>query len=179
VNSEDDVPSIGKRRRAGLPGGVSWAGAVSLLAVFVLTLLQVIQLSSGFIGPRMIRYWGLRHDSAWQRSALLAVDQDFMAYVAFLRETIPAEAKVILPPHTSVSESGAYTSVDFMQYFLFPRTVLNCSDPVDDCVRGLTGPTSYILGVGRFPPPEVASEVKDYIAFDDAKGLWQPRRGEN
>jgi hypothetical protein len=179
VNPADGAPSTPERRRRSLPRGSSLAAVASLLTVAVLTLVQVVQLSSDFIGPRMLRYWDLRKATAWQRSALLAEGQDFLEYVAFLRETIPAEAKVVLPPHSAISDWGAYTSVEFMQYFMFPRTVLNCSDPVDACVQRLTGPTSYILGLGKFPPPEVASEIKDYLPFDDTKGLWQPRRGEN
>jgi hypothetical protein len=105
----------------------------------------------------------------------LSQGRDFFEYVTFLRASIPETGKVVLPPHSSIGDAGAYTDVSFMQYFLFPRAVLNCSEPVAECVRALTGPTSYLLRIRDFPPPLVAADDKDYVPFRDGLGLYVPK----
>jgi len=148
---------------------------IALLLLLVGTVYQLGHLANRFIWPRAQQYWSLRSYSAWERSALLSEGDDFLEDVSFLREEIPESAKVVVPPHSFVSKAGPYTFVSFMQYFLFPREVLNCGEDVAVCVRGLTGGTSYILRLGEFPPPLAAREHKEYVPFRDEMGVYVPK----
>jgi hypothetical protein len=146
------------------------------LAILVAgTLLQLWGLSTDFVVPRVSHLWPLRGYAAWERSALIGEGEGFLEFIAFLRRAIPVSGKVVLPPHSDVSEVGAFAYPTFIQYFFVPREVLNCSEPVDDCVRRLTGPNSYIVRVGRFPPALAASEHKRYIPFRDEMGVYAPK----
>jgi hypothetical protein len=149
-----------------------------MAGVFLLALAagyQMWALGTNWVWPRAIVYWSLRSHAAWERSAILSEGEDFFVYVSFLRDKIPESGKVVLPPHTFVGKAGPFTFIDFMQYFLLPRQVLNCGEPAADCARGLTGPNSYLLRIGSFPPPEAASQNKDYVPFQDEWGLYVPR----
>jgi hypothetical protein len=148
---------------------------LGLLALVLVVLAQLQALSVDFIWPRLVRGWEVRRYSAWERSALLSEGEDFLAFVSFLRGAIPESGKVVFPPKSYASKAGVFTELGFMKYFLFPRQVLNCAEPVEECVRSLTGPSSFIVAVGGFPPPEAAEEVKDYIPFQDGKGVYAPR----
>lgn len=148
---------------------------VATAIVLVAVLLQLRSLTADFIGPRLRLGWSLRGSSAWERSARLSEGEDFLAFVTFLRTAIPETAKVVFPPHSYISKAGVFTELDFMEYFLFPRQVLNCGEPVDECVRSLTGPGSYIVAVGGFPPAEAAQSVKEYVPFQEGKGVYVPR----
>lgn len=112
--------------------------------------------------------------SAIERSAYFAFGKDFEGYVVFLRSHIPADSLVIVPPDSADYILG---NQFIAQYFLFPRRVANCSQNVnlDTCVASLTGSTTYILSVGGFPSRRIATAIKDYIAFDDARGVFVPR----
>jgi hypothetical protein len=145
------------------------------MVLLVCAVVQLRVLTAGFIWPRLGRYWEVRAYPAWQRSALLSEGQPFMDYVTFLRQEVPESGRLVLPPHRFVSEGGPYTYPSFMQYYLFPREILNCGEPVEDCVRGLSGGRSYILRVGSFPPPSIAAETKTYIPFNDMLGVYVPR----
>lgn len=148
---------------------------VALVLLLLVTLMQVRLLTVDFIWPRLIRGWEVRGYTAWERSALLSEGQDFLQFLSFLRDTIPESGKAVLPPRSYVSRAGTFTEIGFLKYFLFPRQVLNCGEPVEDCVRALTGPTSYIVAVGGFPPEEAAEAIKDYIPFQEGKGVYVPR----
>jgi hypothetical protein len=149
------------------------ASAIGPILLAIAVLFQMRLLLVGYIWPRANAFWSVRTYAAWERSAILSEGKDFFEYVTFLRASIPETGKVVLPPRTSVGNAGAYTYITFMQYFLLPRTVLNCGEPVE-CVRGLTGSASYILRIGDFPPPLVAEEHKDYVPFRDGLGLYVP-----
>jgi hypothetical protein len=136
------------------------------------TLLQMRSLLADFIQPRAVRYWEVRSLAAWERSALLSEGQDFTDYVTFLRETLPESGKVVLPSSADIGEAGPFTSIAFMQYFLFPRVILNCSEPIEECLLTMTGPASYVLRVGG-PQPSV--EHKTYVPFRDDRGVYVPK----
>ena len=174
----DSSPATGRRTAATLGGsfrGRALGQTLGLLFVLLVTILQLRLLTATFIVPRAIRGWEARAYSAWERSALLSEGADFLEFVVFLRHVIPETGKVVFPPHSYVGRAGSFTELGFMQYFMFPRSVLNCSEPVEECVRSLTGSSSYVVAVGGFPPASAAAEVKDYVPFREDKGVYVPR----
>ena len=161
------------RREAGR--GIPSRHIIAVVILLAATTLQLRRLTGDFIWPRANQYWGLRGYAAWERSALLSEGKDFLEFVSFLRGAVPESGKVVLPPHSDVSEAGPFSFPTFIQYFLFPRQILNCSEPVDECVRLLTGANSYLVRVGSFPSPSVASQHKLYVPFRDDMGLYVPK----
>jgi len=149
----------------------AWS-SLPVLLLLAATFLQMRFLFADFIRPRTMRYWEVRSLAAWERSALLSEGQDFLDYVTFLRETIPDSGKVVLPPSSAIGQAGASTSIVFMQYFMFPGLVLNCSDPIEVCLLAMTGPTSYVLRVGG---PQPAVGHKTYVPFQDDLGVYVPK----
>jgi hypothetical protein len=92
----------------------------------------------------------------------------------FLRGRIPESGRVVLPPNSFVGEVGPFAYVTFIQYFMLPREVVNCSEPVAECVRRLTADDLYVVQIGRFPPADAAFEHKGFVRFDDERGLYVP-----
>jgi len=148
---------------------------IAPLILLAAAAMQMAWVTLDFAAPRTRQYAAVRDRPAWERSAVLSEGTDFAEFVAFLRTNIPESAKVVLPPHSDIGQAGAYTYVSFMQYFFFPRHVLNCGEDVAECVRGLSGPSSYLVRIGPFPPADLASEHKTYVPFRDDLGLYAPK----
>jgi len=139
-------------------------------------MLQTALLLRWVVGPSLVDGRELIGLSAQERSARLAFGGGFADYVAFLRAHVPEAATVIIP---SEVDDYALGHVGIMQYFLFPRTVADCPSQQlpAECVAGLGGMETYIMGVGAFPPAATALARRDFIAFDSRLGLYVPRLG--
>jgi len=140
-----------------------------------LLLLAGVIVQAGIVGvryalPLAAKIVDLRRRSAVYRAAAIMRGERLAEFVEFLQSTVPSDpsSKVILPPRSLPSD---FTHIGFMQYFLFPRRIDNCHDPVEPCVLNLTGEHTYILAVDGFPPPDTARTLKDYIAFDSEWGV--------
>lgn len=120
------------------------------------------------------RFWA-RSGSlpAWQRAAVALEGEEFGEYIRFVRERVPPDGRVMLPPHSFV---GPQSHVGLMQYFLFPRDLHNCGrNEVEACIRRVSeDPDFYVLAVRGFPPRELAEEGKDFVTFDGAQGVFVP-----
>ncbi len=70
-----------------------------------------------------------------------------------------------------------YGDIGLMQYFLRPRTIIDCpmGEDMAPCVRSMTGKTTYLLAVPDFPPQADASLYRDLVAFDAERGAYVPR----
>jgi hypothetical protein len=91
----------------------------------------------------------------------------------FLRQVIPEDALVVIP---SQEEDSILGEMPFMQYFLFPRRLTNCpaGAPWPECVVHYTGPRTYLLVVGDFPPRQGLDGSREYLPFDDGRGVLAP-----
>jgi hypothetical protein len=90
----------------------------------------------------------------------------------FLRDTLPEDARLILPPRTF---NTAYEHIGMMQYFLIPRDIHNCGrNEVKACVQRATGEKTYILAVYYFPPRDLARQTRRQIHYDENRGLFAP-----
>jgi len=143
-------------------------------AALVLALaLQVSRVITGSILPVGQRAWSERSRTALARSAAIFDGDTFADYMVFLREVIPEDAKVILPPHEPVQNMA---NIGLMEYFLMPRELHNCGiAEVEACILRATGPTSYIVTAWQFPPQGIAEQVKDFVPFRDGLGVYVPR----
>jgi hypothetical protein len=149
---------------------LSW---LSLAVFIVVSCLQMASLWNDFIQPFGAKIWDIRGNSAIERSAILHEDKQFAEFITFIREMIPEDARVILPPHSTFH---VLSNFGFADYFLMPRELHNCgSTEIEGCVLRMTGARSYFFTAGDFPPPQAAGQVKTFIPFKDGLGVWAPK----
>jgi hypothetical protein len=123
--------------------------------------------------------WGkqiflMRDMTPIQKSALTTWTAEFSEYIQFLREEIPEDAKVILPPNNS---SPPIDNLGYMQYLLYPREIHNCGlDEIEACVLRASGSNTFILSYHDFPPRELAGATKRLIEFSHQFGLFVPKQ---
>lgn len=147
----------------------------TFLLVLIATLVgyQVVVSWTSYIRPITSIVWSLRDEPVWVRTGSILLGDRITGHLGFLRETLPEDSRVILPPHSS---GGIYEHIGLMQYFLGPRDIVNCGrDEVDACVRRVTGDSTYILAAGNFPPHDVAEESKRYVEYDNDLGVYVPK----
>lgn len=136
-------------------------------------LIQLILVGRDYAVPLIQTAWTARHAPAWQRAAALQEDEDFAGFIAFLRQNIPEDARVILPPN---KPERPLAHIGFMQYYLFPREIHNCGvNEVDDCILRVTGRNTYILGLPDFPPRALAQQSKRFVGYHDDYGVFVPK----
>jgi len=121
------------------------------------------------------RMRGILDRPAWERGARLSFGDEFADYMAFLRANIPEEGRVIVPP---LAVDPALGNEGLMQYFLFPRTVINCPQIEEDeaCLGAFGGESTYFLYVDGFPSPEIAGRTRALALFKDSLGVFAPAR---
>ena len=143
-------------------------------ALFILVVLvQIWNLANGYVIPYGKRVWKLKGNSALDRSAIIRVGGEFSEYMDFVRNTVPEDSKVIVPPRKPIQ---TLSHIGFVEYFLMPREIHNCGeDEVRECVLRMTGEHSYILVGGEFPPKELAEQVKEFLPFKDGLGVYIPK----
>lgn len=115
----------------------------------------------------------LEGQSALERSALLSFGDRFTGYLQFVIDEIPEDARVVLPP---VSVDATYGNIGIMQYFLFPRDVVNCPSvkDTDECLELFRGGATYFLFVKGFPAKEIVAELRPFVEFDLDLGVFLP-----
>lgn len=146
----------------------------SLLAVILVTGAAANMISSWqyTIWPRFTRAWNLRELEDWQRAAILAEGDEFGEFISFIRDHVPPESRVIIPPHNI---RRPYAHMGLMQFYLFPRDIHNCGvGEVEACVSRIGAPTTYILAVPGFPPRDLAEIRLNFEEFHDDFGLYVP-----
>ncbi|MBN1146878.1 MAG: hypothetical protein JXA78_06465 [Anaerolineales bacterium] len=95
----------------------------------------------------LLRVWNTIGQHGLWRSAHFNQGRDYANYLKFLNETIPYYGRVVLPP--AEVKPGEMGRTPFMQFFLAPRRVFNCTDLA--CLENLSRENTYILIVGDFP----------------------------
>ena len=157
-------------RQVSLRRYVHWA----IQALFIIiVIVQSRNLANDYVIHKSKAVWGLKGFSAIDRSAIFTEGRGFAEYMSFLRDTIPENAKVVMPPHQPVQP---LSNLGFVQYFLMPRTIINCGiDEVRECVLRMTGEHSYIVTAWKFPPKDAAESVKKFIPFRNELGVYAPK----
>jgi len=103
--------------------------------------------------------------TALWRGAKFNQGQRFANYVQFLHQNVPEDGRVVLPPAGVGPRALGFTP--FMQFFLAPREVINCSD--FGCLRDLSREDTYFLVVGEFPGDGYFPQ--DQLMFDESWGV--------
>lgn len=114
-------------------------------------------------------YASLGQSAVW-RSANFSQSQKFADYIIFLLRSVPQDMRVVLPPQDAGPKILGTTPM--MQFFLFPRQVINCDSP--GCVASLSLENSAVLLVGGFPGAAAESLPLKKLMFDDSWGVLLP-----
>ncbi len=104
------------------------------------------------------------------RGANFSQGGKFADYTLFLNENIPATGRVVLPP--AGYGPRALGTTPYMQFFLAPREVINCTDLA--CAQNLSPENTYLLVVEGFPGDEAAKRFGEQRMFNDKWGVLSP-----
>ncbi len=156
-----------------IPFGFDRLSSRILIALVIIAIVfQLGVVGANYIMPTLISISTIGDLAARERAARLLGGDEFAEYIKFLRERIPEDSRVIIPPRPPIR---AYTHVGIMQYFLFPREIHNCGvDEVEACVERARESQFYILAIQDFPPKALARQQTVYIPFGDALGVFAP-----
>lgn len=141
-----------------------------LLILFILVNLVLVVPKMGSFGLGVLR--NLDRNGLW-RSARFAFSANYADYIKFLKEEIPGDALVVIPPE-EVSIWGL-ADTPTMQFFLAPRRIHNCVTV--DCGSEFIGrENTYILimGLDRFPGAEIKPQVDNVSMHNDTWGVYGP-----
>jgi hypothetical protein len=162
VNKESDTLSKGR------PLGELVTGLVIAIAVVY----QLGVLWRGPAGQAIAAADRGLEGPAWKRAALYFAGEGFAEYIEFVREQTSPDSRIVLPPRIPERPES---NVGLMQYYLFPRDIHNCGiGEVEECVKRIRGPNSYILALVDFPPRELALQTRRFIPFNKETGLFGP-----
>jgi hypothetical protein len=148
----------------------NWVKILLLIAVII----QIFTIFNSDLIFTAKLIWYLRESSAEERSGFIAFGRGFSEYVQFLNEHIPENALVVIPKET---QGGVFGHVGMMQYYLFPRTIVDCPlEIAEECVLSMRGGNSFILSPNSgFPPRSAADQIKNFISFDGDQGVYVPK----
>jgi hypothetical protein len=125
------------------------------------------------------KVWVNRHLDTISRSADVAYGGEFLAYTTFLRQQIPPEATVV---DTRTFGLPQYDLLTFIQYFLFPRTIILLTDAtcqgepdINQCIMDLSGPQTYFMYGANFRiSPEISGKFH-VLTFNQSLGVLAPQ----
>jgi hypothetical protein len=154
------------------------ARSVILVAAAAVGLFQLVWVGQTSLTLGVNKVWVDRHLDAVSRSADVAYGSAFNAYISFLRQQIPEGATVV---DTRTFGLVQYDSPAFIQYFLFPRTILPLSNSachgvgdLNQCILALSGPQTYFIVGANFKLSPVISERFYVRMFQQSLGLLAP-----
>lgn len=150
---------------------MAWFRRTIYLVMLVAILIQVVVIANEYLVPWGYKIWDLRNLDSWERSAQLAswLHPDDVAYLNFLRRSIPANAIVVVPPRGTYLPYGW---INNMTYNLFPRRLQQCAPKeIESCIQGIEGEKIFIIRVYDFPPPELVPNLGEYLSHSDELGL--------
>jgi hypothetical protein len=148
---------------------------VKLATVIVLAgvLLQAYVLYSDYLSPWGARIWDLRSRTAWERSGILSpwFGAERTAFLGFVRENTSSDASLLF-----VEKSGPYSWKPMLQYFLFPRTIIHCTDAdLMACIESDPGDEVFVVHPQAGPRPEGIQANARFVPYgtDPQTGIYQ------
>lgn len=143
------------------------------LSLFAVVLIQAAIVVTGIALPLYAEVRTVAGRSAFERGARLSFGDAFYEYVRFIRETVPEDGRIVLPP---VSVDATYGNMGIMQFFLAPRGIVNCpaEDEIRECLQLFSGERTYFLAIRQYPDPADYGGRRNLIPLNDALGLLAP-----
>lgn len=119
-----------------------------------------------------VQGWKTISQPAYWRSANNNKNQRFANYIKFLKQNIPEDGKVVLPPKGMGPDVVGH--LPYMQYFLGPRELINCTEI--KCLADLIESDRYILMLDSkiFIGQGLIEDRSRLVMFDSDWGLVIP-----
>lgn len=141
--------------------------------LFIASIYQVWQLSPQVIEDLLRIRKDVGQSGLW-RGANFSQNQRFANFVKYLHANVPPDSRVILPSRETGLRAAATTP--FMQFFLAPREVLNCLQPIIDCIEMHSNDHTYFLVLDA---ASIQNATKDLpperlMQFDRSWGVYGP-----
>jgi hypothetical protein len=136
-----------------------------------ITFLHLLLLIQRYIPELSFVRTSIGAPAVW-RSGVNFLGPNFAEYLVFLNERIPEEAVVVLPPRDFGDRFITHPQI--MQFFLSPRTVINCTDLA--CLQDYLDGQAFILidNPERFPRTQ-ADALADRLSYMNASwGMITP-----
>jgi len=151
---------------------------VILVATAAVGLFQLVWVGQTSLRLGVNKVWVDLPMDAVSRSADVAYGSGFNGYISFLRRQIPERATVV---DTRTFGLVQYDSATFIQYFLFPRTIVPLSNAtchgvgdLNQCLLSLSAPQTYFMVGADFKLSPVISGKFQVLMFQDGLGLLAP-----
>jgi len=152
--------------------GRSLKGKLSASIVMLAVVVQLAVVARDIVLPDFKQLWLMRGRSTYDRSVVLFLDETALSYLEFANSKIPEDAVLVIPKQTYEPIFG---HVGMMQFYLFPRTIVDCPiEAAQECL-GTGRPNTYILAPSiDFPPREFLSEGMRFVEHDGDRGFFAP-----
>jgi hypothetical protein len=137
--------------------------AVLILVVFVI--IQSRQSLFSVEDQLTTIYRNIAQPAAWRGATFFS--KEFADLVAFLNKEIPLNATVVLPPRGVGFVPLTHTQ--YMQYFLYPRKIINCNSNYQGCIQGFLDEVNAYVVIAE------AGQFSDFLA-ELPRDLSQPNR---
>ncbi len=145
---------------------------ITLFLLAIALMVQIWILANNYVRPLMLALSHLSSESAIMRSATIFHGSEFAEYIEFVREVVPENARVLLPPNKPVQPMA---NVGLMQFYLFPRELHNCGvDEVEACLQRNEDSDLFILTAWKFPPDGWTSQNRQFIQLQGESGIYAP-----
>ena len=145
---------------------------ITVLLLSLTLIIQIRILANNYVKPLTIHIPHLASESAIIRSATIFHGVEFAEYIEFVREHVPENARVLLPPNKPVQPMA---NVGLMQFYLFPREIHNCGvNEIEACFQRLEDSDFFILTAWKFPPHGLASHHRQFIQHKGESGIYAP-----
>jgi hypothetical protein len=119
---------------------VNQASAVLILVVFVI--IQSRQSLTSVTNQLNTIYHNIAQSATWRGATFYS--KEFADLVAFLNQEVPLNATVVLPPRGVGFVPLTHTQ--YMQYFLYPRKIINCNSRYQECMQSfLDQANTYVV----------------------------------
>ena len=150
----------------------SLTGVLSGLILLVAVVVQLAVVVRAILLPDLDQLWTTRRHSTYDRSVVFFLDDLSLNYLKFTNSQIPEDAVVVIPKQTYEPIFG---HVGMMQFYLFPRTIVDCPlEAAHECL-GAGRSNTYILAPSiDFPPRELIPDSMRYVQHDGDRGLFAP-----
>lgn len=150
----------------------SLIGKLSGLILLVAVVVQLAVVFKFIVLPDLEQLWVMRERSPYDRSVVFLLDEQSLNYLEFANSELPEDAVLVIPKRTVEPIFG---HVGMMQFYLFPRTIVDCPlEAAHECL-GAGRPNTFILAPSiDFPPRELIPKGMQFIEQDGDRGLFAP-----
>jgi hypothetical protein len=145
-----------------------------VFAVLALGVIYQVVTSLGQLQVAVLQTWKTLGKPAVWRGVNFSAGQNFAGYVEFLNRVVPLDALVILPPEGA--RPPVIGRTPYMQFFLAPRRVVNCTGENPECAAGFSVAGAYVLVARRdgFPSADLLQDQARVRMFNQDLGVLLP-----